>query len=564
MGKRHDEAHVLTDKKLHKLENRIASEYKKAADELQDKIDAYFEQFRKRDAEQKALIGETVNGKKYTEHDYKQWRLAQIGRGKRFEALRDRLAEQMTKANVVAAAYINDSSPGIYSLNRNYAAYTIEEQIGRDVGFDLWDEQTVKRLIVEEPDLMPYYPPKRAVNRGIDLAFEKHQISAQVTSGILQGESIKHLADRLQTHIPEMNRNSAIRAARTAVTGAQNAGRMDSYARAEEMGIKLKKQWVATLDGRTRHAHQLLDGQTQPNDKPFQSELGEIMFPGDPNATPANTYNCRCTLVAEVEDVDTSGAKRRARDTETGENVVIEDMTYAEWAKTKMTKRNESVEDIQGVLTNPKNIIPVNNVTNKDKFAALVYDFEHTGYSGRPIVVAELGDGEYQALTGSHRIFAAREAGIDIPTVTVEYNKKTAALFDVSGDEERAKIAEKLYKTGGISKDAYRLLSYEEEANLSVSEQYTEVVKKKAELYKAEQEAKKVADDAAKKAAELAKEKEAQEFARAREESAEMAEYKAFLEEMNKKYGEENIWSDMNDNEYDKMERLERVAYTGK
>lgn len=290
--KRHkpDEAHILTDQELAALEKRIAAEYKKAAEELQKKIDLYFASFAKRDAEQKALIGTIVNGREYTEQDYKQWRLAQVGRGERFEALRDRVAERMTHANEVAAAYINDTTPGLYSLNRNYAAYTIEQQVGADVGFDLWDEQTVKRLIVEQPDLMPYYPPKRAVKRGIDLAWGKRQITAQVTSGILQGESIKHLADRLQKNIPTMNRDSAIRAARTAVTSAQNAGRIDSYFQAEGMGIRLKKRWLSTLDSRTRHAHQLLDGQVQPNEKPFQSILGDIMFPGDPSAVKANVY----------------------------------------------------------------------------------------------------------------------------------------------------------------------------------------------------------------------------------------------------------------------------------
>lgn len=324
-----DAAHVWTDAELEKLERRIAAEYKKAADELTDKIDAYFESFQKRDAKQKELIGTIVNGKEYTEKDYQQWRLAQIGRGKRFEALRDRVAERMTHANEVAAAYINDRTPGIYSLNRNYAAYTIEQQVGRNVGFDLWDEQTARRLIVDRPDLMPYYPPKRAVRRGIDLAYGKRQITAQVTSGILQGESIKHLADRLQKNIPDINRVSAVRAARTAVTGAQNAGRLDSYFRAEEMGIRLKKQWLSTLDGRTRHAHTLLDGQTQDNDKPFHSILGDIMFPGDPNAAPANVYNCRCTMIADVEGIDISDALRRDR------YGLLPNMTYAQWENTK-------------------------------------------------------------------------------------------------------------------------------------------------------------------------------------------------------------------------------------
>lgn len=28
------------------------------------------------------------------------------------------------------------------------------------------------------------------------------------------------------------------------------------------MGVQLKKQWLATLDGKTRHEHRMLDGQT--------------------------------------------------------------------------------------------------------------------------------------------------------------------------------------------------------------------------------------------------------------------------------------------------------------
>ncbi len=281
-----------------------------------------------------------VNGKLYTAEDYKQWRLAQIGRGKRFEALRDRIAERMTNANEVAAAYINDATPGIYTLNRNFSAYTIENELGADIGFNLWDEHTVKRLIVERPDLMPYYPPKRAIQRGFDLVYGKKQITAQITSGILQGESIKHLADRLQTNIPNMNRTSAIRAARTAVTGAQNAGRMDSYAAAEGMGIKLKKRWLSTLDNRTRHAHALLDGQTQPNDKPFHSILGNIMFPGDPNAAPANVYNCRCTLIAEVEGVDMSDALRR------DQYGPLPSMTYAQWEASKRGAEADAISPI--------------------------------------------------------------------------------------------------------------------------------------------------------------------------------------------------------------------------
>ena len=323
-----DAAHRATDDELARLERRIARLYREAADELQETIETYFEKFKKRDEEMKALIGTVQNGKEWTEQDYKLWRLNQIGRGRRYEALREKIAQRMTNAHETAIAYVNDATPGIYSLNRNYAAYTIERVAG-NVDFTLWDEQTVRRLIVEQPDLMPYYPKAAAVKRGIDLEYGKKQITKCVTSSILQGKSIKGISDDLQRYIPTMSRDSAIRAARTAVTGAQNAGRMDSYAAAAERGISLKREWVATLDNRTRHAHAMLDGTKVGMNEPFKVDGYKIMFPGDRGAPGYLIYNCRCTMVAAVDGIDTSDAIRRTKDG------IVSDMTYAQWEASK-------------------------------------------------------------------------------------------------------------------------------------------------------------------------------------------------------------------------------------
>lgn len=340
---RPDKGYDLTEKELKAIEKQIYDSYEEAYNGLTDIIKEYFAKFADRDASEKARL----DAGEITEEQYRQWRLAQIGRGKRFEALRDKVAERMTNANAAAVAYVNDATPGIYSLNRNFAAYTIEQVTG-DVGFDLWDEQTVKRLIVEQPELMPYYPPKRALKRGIDLAWGKKQITASVTSSILQGKSIKHMVDDLQSRIVTMNRDSAIRTARTAVTGAQNAGRMDSYFAAEKMGIKCRKEWMATLDGRTRHSHAMLDGEVVDNDKKFSNGC---RFPGDPQGRPEEIYNCRCTLVSVIEGIDTSKGQRRARNPETGKNDLIENMTYAEWAgwkqKTGTDRLSIAVEKIR-------------------------------------------------------------------------------------------------------------------------------------------------------------------------------------------------------------------------
>lgn len=309
-----DEGRRLTDAELEALEKRIREMYGGAAKNLQQIIDEYFANFRLRDEEMQKLIGTVVNGREWTEEDYKQWRLAQMGRGERFEALRDKLAERLTNANEVAISYVNDATPGIYTLNRNYAAYEVSDAGG---DFTLYDEQTVRRLIVEQPDLMPYYPKEKAVRRGIDLEFGKKQITNAVTAGILMGRSSRGIAADLRRRIIDMGVESAIRAARTAVTAAENGGRQATYEKAAEMGIEMQREWIATKDHRTREWHGKADGQRVGVDEAFTVGGEKLMFPGDRShgASGWNIYNCRCALKAFVK-----GHERKRE-------------TYSEWLK---------------------------------------------------------------------------------------------------------------------------------------------------------------------------------------------------------------------------------------
>lgn len=309
-----DEGRRLTDAELEALEKRIREMYGGAAKNLRQIIDEYFANFRLRDEEMQKLIGTIVNGREWTEEDYKQWRLAQMGRGERFEALRDKLAERLTNANEVAISYVNDATPGIYTLNRNYAAYEVSDAGG---DFTLYDEQTVRRLIVEQPDLMPYYPKEKAVRRGIDLAFGKKQITNAVASGILMGRSSRGIAADLRRRIIDMSVESAIRAARTAVTAAENGGRQATYEKAAEMGIEMQREWIATKDHRTREWHGKADGQRVGVDEAFTVGGEKLMFPGDKShgASGWNIYNCRCAVRGVIKG---HGRKRE---------------TYSEWLK---------------------------------------------------------------------------------------------------------------------------------------------------------------------------------------------------------------------------------------
>ena len=285
-----DKAHILTDKKLEEMEKRLSAIYSEAQKDIQKKADEYFAKFEKADAEKRKLVKQG----KLTDEEYKTWRQNKIMYGKRFTAMKEDVAKQLLNVNQTATAYINGELPEIYTLNYNALADTVDGVGG--YSFTLVDRDTVKHLATTDKSLLPF----RELDPAKDIPWNMKKINSQVLQGVVQGESIPNIAKRIM-NVQEMNKDAAIRSARTIVTGAENKGRMDSYQRAQDDGIVLEKEWLAAIDSRTRDWHAELDGQTKPIDKPFENAIGKIMFPGDPSADGANVYNCRCTLVSKVK-----------------------------------------------------------------------------------------------------------------------------------------------------------------------------------------------------------------------------------------------------------------------
>lgn len=285
-----DKAHVLTDKKLEKMERRLSAIYSTAQKDIQKKADVYFDKFKKADEEKRKLVKQG----KLTDEEYKKWRQGKIMYGKRFTAMKEDIARQLLNVNQTATAYINGSLPEIYTLNYNALADTVDGVGG--YSFTLLDRDTVKHLATTDTSLLPF----RELDPAKDIPWNMKKINSQVLQGIIQGESIPNISRRIM-NVQEMNKDAAIRSARTIVTGAENKGRLDSFKRAEADGIILEKEWIATSDARTRDWHNELDGVTRPIDKPFENAIGKIMFPGDPFADGANVYNCRCSMASVVE-----------------------------------------------------------------------------------------------------------------------------------------------------------------------------------------------------------------------------------------------------------------------
>ena len=282
-----DTAHRLTDEKLEEMEKRLSAIYSRAEKEIQQTADEYFSKFAKQDEAKRKLLEQG----KITEEEYTKWRKGKVMYGKRFTEMKEQCAKQLLNVNKTAITYINGELPEVYAMNYNALESAVDGVGG--YSFTLVDADTVRNLAVTDTSLLPY----KKIDPAKDIPWNMKKINAETLQGILQGESMDKIAKRLR-NVQEMNKTQAIRSARTIVTGAENKGRQDSYKRAEADGIILKKEWIATNDGRTRHSHAMLDGAIVDQDKKFDNGL---MFPGDPSGRPEETWNCRCTVAAVVK-----------------------------------------------------------------------------------------------------------------------------------------------------------------------------------------------------------------------------------------------------------------------
>jgi len=82
------------------------------------------------------------------------------------------------------------------------------------------------------------------------------------------------------------------------------------------------------------------------------------------------------------------------------------------------------------ILMNPKDLKPLNKIEDVEKYKQILNSMKESGYIGRPIL-AYMDKGKSKAITGSHRLYAAKTAGIDVPVVFV--NPSVMKWEDQSG-----------------------------------------------------------------------------------------------------------------------------------
>ena len=281
-----DKAHEWTEEQINELVRKFKNVYKEAQVISTERLGEYLKQFDKQDLEKRKQVA----AGKITESEYYEWRKKKILIGVQYYSTLKDMATAYNNADVLAMRYLNNSLPMILGANFDYGA---SEIFGFNWSFRLYDQRTVARLIALEPQLLPM----PTVNKYANMDWYQKKLNSAVTQGILHGDSIPDIAKQLSS-VTGSGMAAATRNARTAVTGAECAGREESYRMGQEDGVRMKQAWAATLDGLTRHSHAAIDGE--------EIEVGGTFsngcrYPGDPNGAPAEVYNCRCTIVGRVK-----------------------------------------------------------------------------------------------------------------------------------------------------------------------------------------------------------------------------------------------------------------------
>ena len=328
--RKRDEGNEATEKLLAEMEQKLTAEYKQAEKEVEDKLNDYFRRFRIKDEKWQKWVEEGTK----TKDEYVAWRTQQMAQGKRWQDLKQQIAEDYRNVDKIAKSTINGYMADVYAVNHNYGLYEIESGGKLQTSLTLYDRPTVERMMRDDPDMLP--PPGKKVSEAIAQGkaerWSRQKLQSVMTQGITQGESIPKLATRLSESVGETNRKAAIRNARTMATSAQNAGRYDSYRRATNKGVDLVIEWQATLDNRTRHDHRLMHGQRREVGEPFVTPDGySILYPaetgkGESDLPQREIWNCRCTLLAWVKGFE--------GDTLTHSDK-MGDMSFDEWLEAK-------------------------------------------------------------------------------------------------------------------------------------------------------------------------------------------------------------------------------------
>ena len=250
------------------------------------------------------------------------------------------IAKQLYRINKRAKDTINGGVPKAFADMMNEESFLMEQEIGEEIGLFPVDEEDVAEWLEEYPEVFEI----EELDERKDERWNVQNIRNTLITGVLLKIGGDKLTDFVTRRILKRNEDSMRRNAEDTISGAGEAGREASWRNAESKGQDILKEWVATLDFKTRDAHRQLDGNRVPLDQPFMVDGEEIRFPRDPQAKAYLRCNCRCAM-RKVRRGWAMGERReniRHPDGSGGwYKPIVPGMTYQEWYEMKVQELGE-------------------------------------------------------------------------------------------------------------------------------------------------------------------------------------------------------------------------------
>lgn len=290
-----DAAHVLTDKLLGELEARLKLIYTEA-----------YKTAVKRNKKAIEKLSEVSK-----EDDNFKWRTLNQDLKNSIEKS---VASQLSQASEIARSIIEDTKVNIFNINYEYTAFDISKQTLRNLNFTIYDLNVIKEIVKNEQSSFTKMAYKGLSSRKII----ERRLQNELSQSIITGESIPEISRRIKK-VSERSLRDSVRIARTETTRVESDGRNKGFEEAQKLGIVLDKQWISTLDLRTRDEHRHLMMEIAPLDGKFSN--GQTK-PGE--GTARQVINCRCTTVAVIKDLKPT-AKELALDSR------IRSMSFEKW-----------------------------------------------------------------------------------------------------------------------------------------------------------------------------------------------------------------------------------------
>jgi hypothetical protein len=175
-----------------------------------------------------------------------------------------------------------------------------------------------------------------------------------IQNGMNEGLSHKEIAKKMR----ETGRiTSPIRARTIALTETHTASVKAVDSAIKSTRIKMNKEWISSIDKRTRPWHLEVSGTVIPEDEMFIVKGVPMKRPGDPRGGSVNTVNCRCVLIYKpirvakpIHPVSPQRAKPSWMNTEGGEifkskvNANLYNKSLTNYLKEDLSTRNNITE----------------------------------------------------------------------------------------------------------------------------------------------------------------------------------------------------------------------------